>query len=331
MATDLAYLPVPAEGDAVTIQATDLDHVAEVTGHPKPDPEDGADAFLDWAVAVGPSQGGPVTTALGPDSLGWSANAAFADEVHEALGVSLLSVDRFTEVLSPPNSAAVLHGPYDTELIDSALGGRTEDVWQLGDPDGGLDPEAARLIAPSGSGTLMEVDDRLLIAPRPEPVTSLRDNQATTFDEDAPAVATAEALDAEPWYSATLIPDPYGPPDPAMLLEMDIEEFEAALGYEGLLPFAWLGVGLDLDGEAHLVRAVYTHLDEDSAHANAELLEAIVTGGRTLQGQPYSDHFELRTLEVEGEQVLMTLEQLDGAPGVARSMLQQREGLFFYR
>jgi hypothetical protein len=243
------------------------------------------------------------------------------------VGWNVFEVDRFVEYQVPPNVVTVMEGRFDEDRLTEALGEPDDGVWQVGDPDGDLDLRDISAARPLGEPLWLSlVDDRLVVTRTAEDMEAVRDGGGDrgTLGDDADLKALADALDAEDVYSAQF----YGGPLSADMARATPAQAEALC--EESLPEAFSNVaaGIADDGDPMLILA-YTHGDDDAAGANAEALEGLVEDGMSLQTrEPWSEMFEVDSVETEGSLVVARLRFTDPSRTVIwRQLLQARDNL----
>lgn len=102
LAADLRLVAVPDDDDRVAVHATDFTRVEELLQEPRPEPGEDWEGHFSWfnLASSRVDEGGLL--ALLPASYGWNNTLAGMEAIAEGVGTSLVDVDRFVEMPTPP-------------------------------------------------------------------------------------------------------------------------------------------------------------------------------------------------------------------------------------
>jgi len=245
----------------------------------------------------------------------------FVDDV----GWSILQVDTFVELPTPPHRVTVLTGDFDEAALDGALDDAGDGTWVAGDPEGTFDIANRTPARPLGETLWLALErDRLLVATDEDDMGAARAGDDTLADHPV-LTPLAAALDEHEVYSAMLsvpeggVPDVVGrslgrgAPDEQRRRLEELPRCEAVTG---------VAVGVAHDGEP-LVVLVTAHADEDAAEAGAEVLaEALASGSELRTGRPWSDILSVESVEADGTVVVALARPGDVSLQVWSSLLQ---------
>ncbi|MEO1062146.1 MAG: hypothetical protein AAFZ07_12055 [Actinomycetota bacterium] len=314
--------------ELVQIHLADLDAASEVADLDRPTLDDGEDAFGDWFGALSGLRDAPVFVPrleLHEGEL-FGESGAVVDE----LGWSILEVERFVEVSSPPVRFTVVRGegvaPAEglVEVADGVLAiGEGEDL-EIG-------VEARTAARPLGRPLRLRADaDAVAVSLTTDPVTAWRGDQPTLADSALFADA-ARALDEVEVVAAALVQGAARPVASSAIGIADPDELRELLGASAIgARFPVVGLGWYAVDGAAMVRVVYVFTDEGTAEAQAPIIEALFADGTSIvNGVPMSDLVELRSVDAEGSLVVVDVGLPDGRPpSTVLSMLQQGEIVF---
>src|SRR5690606_6889913 len=245
----------------------------------------------------------------------------FVDDV----GWSILQVDTFVELPTPPHRVTVLTGDFDEAALDGALDDAGDGTWVAGDPEGTFDIANRTPARPLGETLWLALErDRLLVATDEDDMGAARAGDDTLADHPV-LTPLAAALDEHEVCPAMLsvpeggVPDVVGrslgrgAPDEQRRRLEELPRCEAVTG---------VAVGVAHDGEP-LVVLVTAHADEDAAEAGAEVLaEALASGSELRTGRPWSDILSVESVEADGTVVVALARPGDVSLQVWSSLLQ---------
>ncbi|WP_150461488.1 hypothetical protein [Nesterenkonia ebinurensis] len=283
---------IPAEHieqmDYLLVAGTNYDRLEEITGEPKPEPPDlpvdedpeAEEQWRDWFARThaGPS---PYDVHQGPSII--SMNPQINNVMSDELGADTRHLSHYVEATAGqwmflvgqlPESAEV----YETEdeVLDSSLSEHLRVATQ----------------------------DQALVAALLEDEQNLLEPAGETLADDEDLLAAAEAIDAEPWYSAqiiTALPNQRERPD-----------------FEPLEEYLWLGFAVDeVEGE-HTTRVVFVHEESETAEINAERFEAALEA---------SDREHIEFMEAETDGRVLTV-HLRNDPEAGPSLFQMAAWYF---
>lgn len=323
LAEELKYLPMPEEREHIVLYASDYARAGELIDEPKPGPGAGEHDYVDWLMLASLTAGQePHVAVILPQVYGWADRLGALDTMEEELGVSYAHAEQVIEMRADSEDAMVVHGPYEMQQIDEALGPAEDGVFTFGEP-GGASLEDVHIHPPAGrSVSMAEHDNRLLVSHFPDLVSGVSRGEVQVLAEDEHALAVAQALDTGTWYGAMLMSHPDAPGQAGYVeaVQPGIPGTEVDSPLEA---YEWAGIAVDYDpaeGE-HVVRVAYSHSSSEQARANAEAVEQILDEGTASggssedRGPAYSEFLELAELEVADGVLLVTLHQSEETVG----------------
>lgn len=310
----LERLPALGGDDPVIVTYGDIARAAEIAGLERPDDVSDADAVSSYFLPLtGVARDGETArvAALVPQvsqpGRGTSDVQGFVDDV----GWSILEVDSFAERATLPRLVTVLDGDFDDDRLDGALDDAGDGVWQVGDPDGGLDMDDITPARPIGEALWLSLDGGRLTVARDEGdlrATRDADGGEGTLADDPALSSLAQVLDDHDVYSAMLTADDgLLLADPSVVLgeRVSSEQIEA-LDLDACEGIIGAAVGIADDGEPLFVLSL-AHLDHTVAEGNlAVVTEALEDGARLRTGQPWSDVLSVESIEVDGSVLTAT-------------------------
>ncbi|WP_434740921.1 hypothetical protein [Micromonospora sp. SH-82] len=304
--------------DPVLVTVADLEAAAKAAGvTPPTDVSDPAavTAYVN-AVTGTTGRGGPPPTVAAPlpDRV-VPGGVAQAQEFEAELGWSVVDLRWFVEYPTTPATLTVAGGTFTEQRLTEAMGDPDNGRWRVGEgEDMSMNLRDRSAARPTGQPLTVALDsDRLFVSPTAGHVQAALGSGGTLAD--LPELRTlAEAMDKQGAYAAMLYAR--GP-------------FEAGPGPGGaptLRPFDGVATGLVHDGEPFLVLA-YAHGDAGAAEANATALRTLLTEGRSLRGQPWSELLTVADITTDGTTVVARLGLGSAGPQIAWQLLQTRDNL----
>ena len=335
----LAELPEAALEEGWVITTADLDRASELAEVDRPRPgSDDPDRVGDWSIVVSGIRSNdgdsPATVAaLLPQAVNPAALLR-VDEFRDELGWTVLDVSSFIEVSAPPDRFTVLHGEFDVEAIDDALGDRDDGIWSIGGDDYEVEVTEISAARPLGEALRLAEDDGTLVVSKSTDTLEgwLEDDDDETLADDEDFTAVAASLDDHDVYAAMLVE---GSPLDAggAILSDDPDAIDEAQD-AALDRFDTLGVGLTVndDGDAIAV-FVYGYDTDDEAEDNVERAEALFDDGTSLvNGEPFSEYFDDAEVSVNGSTLVVTAELVgDHSPSLVWNMVFTRDLLTTHR
>jgi hypothetical protein len=331
----LGQLPA-RDDDLVMVTYGDIARAVDIAGLERPDDISDSDAIVDFVMDVSgqrQEEDEPARVAvLLPEAAQPNHSVSDLEGFVDDVGWSLLEVDSFAGLDTPPDKIAVLDGRFDGDLLDETLEDAGDGVWVAGDPDGDMDFDDTTPARPLGESVWLALDGGRLTA------TWNEDDMATTRDadggdgtlaDDEALSSLAAALDDQDVYSAMLATGgQIGGLDPGILGESatpeQLEELEEEL--EGSLCEGVTGIaaGVADDGEPLIVLAL-SHVDEASAEGNVDIVaEALESGEQPRTGITWSDYVTLEAVEADGRVLVATMRPADMVLGQWYSFLYDR-------
>jgi len=326
----LAALPATAAAGTVLVTYGDLARAEEIAGLDRPTDLADREALADHVGAVTGTRfdepPGEVAALL-PEASSPAHLATDPQGFVDDVGWSILQVDTFVELPTPPHRVTVLTGDFDEAALDGALDDAGDGAWVAGDPEGTVDVAHRTPARPLGETLWLALDgDRLVVAADEDDVRAARAGDDSLADHPVLAPLAA-ALDEREVYSAMLwapeggVPDvvgrslgPGAPDEQRQRLE-ELPRCEAMTG---------VAVGVAHDG-APLVVLATAHADEDAAEAGAEVLaEALASGTELITDRPWSDLLAVESVEADGTVVVALARPGDVSLQVWSRLLQSQ-------
>lgn len=324
----LAQLPqVNVEGP-VTIQTSDLTSASAAAGLERATDVDGVHQWLD------PLLGQPTAGVFAPVfvPLATLFNAPRLQDHGEfvaELGWSLIDVDWFVELSTPPETFTVVAGDFDETSLAIDLVDVGDGVVSAGEGDDyELDLTDTTVARPTGMPLRVARAEGLIAAsPATDLVGGWAASTVSTFADHAELAAVAAALDDANVVSAMLVTGASasiadvagagGPAELGSLLPAD--------------PFDTVGIGWAAEDGAG-VTVVYHFASEDAATAAVPAFESVLADATLLSGDPLSQVLTLEDATHEGQVVVLTLAAPSTqSPAFIADLLMNRDVPFLHQ
>jgi hypothetical protein len=295
----------------------DIATARELAGEPVPDA--GSDAESDLELFVGGRD--RVVQPRPPAFMG--SRFADVEDWRTEVGFAVTDVDQSIDAGVPPEMSAVVRGRIDGNDVEAAIS--SDPTWKDDREtaehdgvsysrwldDGETDLERASPARPLGNSLrLQAADGQVRWARTDEAMEATIDAGAGDTDTLADVTgfeAIAASFEGQDVYQASLSADP-GPFSIGRAPRLSPEQRER-LATDALEPWTTVGVGDAVDGDRSLGVLVLTHDDDEKAETNVERLRSLLDSGRSTNGEPYADVYEVRSAERDGSTVVVVVEQ----------------------
>lgn len=303
VASSLRTVPADAFDGRVSVGLGDLEVTSRLGEFEIPEAGDD-EAYAGWAIDLEGRSGELDVSVILPSLL----RHPYGSDVETELGFTLVDVGTFVESGIPPEQFVVLTD-VDIKDINAKVGDRQDGVWQVGESE---DPNFDDVTPLRRLGTalfLAERGGRVIVGTRRNMVADWARGEGGSLMDDEAFASVARRLDAVDAYSVQLVSS-FEPLGPGATVD----------GETGVAPWSVVAVGLLPDGDRGAV-IVYHHDNEDDAQANADVFEDQFRSGVVARTEePWSDLVDLRSVQVQGSEVVVELE-LDEVTSLFRALM----------
>ncbi len=287
----LAQLPAVERDDSqLWIAFGNVSMATELAGAERPtDPGDIAGAGA-WTSQL---SGRDSEIAVPFPTTGQSRSPEDLEAIDDELGFSLLDVDVFIELQTPPSTFLAFTGVTDADTVTASLGDADDGVFSVGDGDDfEIDPEKRSPARPIGVPLRLGAQDGLIgVSPSTPLMRSWLGGDGETLADDAAMVAVAERLDAAGPYGAYLV---------------------ATNGLSSSTnPYDTVGVALAVEDGDALGVIVYHYANDDDAADAVTTIEDLLGGTSSATAQPWSEVFSSWEIEATEDIVEFRLRFVD--------------------
>ena len=334
----LGELPVSAlEDEGAIILTGDLRTATDVGGLARPsDPAD--EAVREWLTDLmgGPGPAGEISVFV-PIPEGLTPGTAQVGDADDLYGWSVLDVDSFAAVSSPPDDFTVVSGAFDQGTLDADLKEVQDGI--LTDRDGQdheIDLSFASPLSRAGAPTrLARQNDRIAFSSSTPAVSTWLEGAESAAEVEALS-SVARALDRDNVYSAVLttsVPEGAGPSGDRASLDSTAQVREETGGTLPGEPFDVVGLGWGHHDGAPVVLSAYHFASDTAAEGAVDSLRDLYSSGSTAaSSQPFGDYFTVEGVRVEGSVVVVSTRPATDAPvALLYQALHARDDLFTSR
>lgn len=332
VAAALAEIPAELDAPQVTVVTADVLAATEASGLERPaDAED----LPQWAMTLSgvPSRDGTMPAVFVP----WASalhldRAAQFEEIRDELGWSLLEVDAFVELTSPPETFLVIAGDVS---LNSELPEVSDGVVTAGAGDDlSSDPAELTPARPLGVPLRMaQSGDRIVATPVTHHATAWLAGSSETFADHESLAPVAEALDDAEVFSAFVMSGHSMQFGTDQLTEAQraqmIERVGDAIPED---PFSAVGVGWNVEDDRSVVTIAYLFASADAAERALPAFERTSEAISVVSAQPMESLMTLHSVVADDSMVVITASPAEGqSPATFYHQLVQRDLPFVHQ